>query len=630
MPNVFENLVSHGSSFSSAQPPRRRLGDILVAQGHVSAEQLENVLELQDRLSARIGRLLVSDCQIGPDDISAALAVQQGTSLLDLAQDAPDPDLFPRLGLDFCLEYRMVPWRRVGACTILAAVDPDKFHEMRDELTEKFGPVRLGIVSEADFDRAITQIASCELAHRAETRTCEDHSCRYLQNSSLVRSGGSALVCLAALLLVYPGIIYQALALVALGLLLMSTMLKSAAVRVGPSSGNGLSALEEAEENIVPLPNGPTQKLPTVSILVPLYREESVALNLVERLNRLDYPASLLDICLVTEADDHVTAATLQHVSLPRTMRVLTAPPSQLRTKPRALNFALDFCHGDIIGIYDAEDAPAPDQITRVVDHFRNARPDVACIQGRLGFYNVRSSWISRCFAIDYAGWFSVLLPGIEKLGLLVPLGGTTLFFRRDALIDLGGWDAHNVTEDADLGVRLGRSGYRTEMLDSTTLEEATCRPIPWIRQRSRWIKGYAMTYAAHMREPRQYLAQVGPRRFFGFQIMFLGSFVQSLLAPVLWCWWLIPFGLEAPFPSWGMPLTMAILITAEVANLAVGILGLKRTGQLRLLPFVPLLHFYNMLATFAAYKALFELIIRPFYWDKTGHGLPVRRTLPI
>ena len=254
--------------------------------------------------------------------------------------------------------------------------------------------------------------------------------------------------------------------------------------------------------------------------MVPLLRESEIAETLVKRLSRLTYPKALLDVVLVLEEGDATTRATLERTELPKWMRVIEVPASDgLTTKPRALNYALDFCRGSLIGIWDAEDAPAPSQIEDVVEHFHHADEDVVCLQGILDYYNPRANWMARCFTIEYATWWRLVIPGIAKLGLVVPLGGTTLFFRRDKLIELGGWDAHNVTEDADLGVRLARAGYRTEIIPTVTMEEANCRVWPWVRQRSRWLKGFAITWAVHMQKPRQTLKDLGLYRFLGLQV---------------------------------------------------------------------------------------------------------------
>jgi cellulose synthase/poly-beta-1,6-N-acetylglucosamine synthase-like glycosyltransferase len=250
----------------------------------------------------------------------------------------------------------------------------------------------------------------------------------------------------------------------------------------------------------------------------------------------------------------------------------------------------------------------------------------VACLQGVLDFYNPGVNWLSRCFTVEYAGWFRVLLPGLQKLGVPMPLGGTSLFFRRDALERMGAWDAHNVTEDADLGIRLARHGYRTEMIGSVTGEEANCASLPaWVRQRSRWIKGYMMTWAVHMRDPVLLWRQLGPRGFLGFQVLFLGSVSQAVLAPLLLSFWVMTFQMPHPLAGLVWPelafAMICLFVLAEGVNLASGLLGLRRARQPIHPLWVPAMHFYHPFAALAAYKALWEMVTRPFFWDKTTHG---------
>ncbi len=341
---------------------------------------------------------------------------------------------------------------------------------------------------------------------------------------------------------------------------------------------------------------------------------------------RLDYPRDRLDLLLAVEENDAATRLALDRSDLPPWMRVIVVPQGMVKTKPRALNHALDYARGAIVGVYDAEDAPDPDQIRKVVDHFHHSGPEVACLQGVLDYYNPRTNWLARCFTIEYASWFRLILPGIARLGLVVPLGGTTLFFRRSVLETLGGWDAHNVTEDADLGIRLARHGYRTELIDSVTEEEANCRALPWIKQRSRWIKGYMMTWAVHMRSPRLLWRQLGPRAFLGFQVMFLGTIAQFLLAPLLWSFLVIPFGFHHPLyallPGWAIIALGLTFALTEFVNLVLGILGTRRTRHGLSALWVPTMKLYFPLASLAAYKAAVELVTKPFYWDKTTHGL--------
>ncbi|MFN3276321.1 MAG: glycosyltransferase [Paracoccus sp. (in: a-proteobacteria)] len=370
--------------------------------------------------------------------------------------------------------------------------------------------------------------------------------------------------------------------------------------------------------------------LPVISVMVPLFEESDVAGKLVARLARLDYPRELTDLLLVIEDSDHVTSKALEGAWLPRWIRVVRVPDGPIKTKPRALNYALNFCRGQIVGIWDAEDRPDPDQLHKVARRFHFAPADVACLQGALDFYNPRTNWLARCFAIEYAAWFRVLLPGVARLGLVVPLGGTTLFFRREVLEQIGAWDAWNVTEDADLGVRLARRGYRTEIIATTTDEEANCRALPWVKQRSRWLKGYAMTWGVHMRDPVQLYRDLGARRFWGFQVQFFGALSQYLLAPVLWSFWLLAFGLPHPLRApleqiwggWAIPVMSGLFIGSEALSILVGMRAVRGARHRHLLPWVPTLHLYFPLGCLAGWKAIYEVVTKPFYWDKTAHGL--------
>ncbi|WP_420556332.1 glycosyltransferase [Roseovarius sp.] len=366
--------------------------------------------------------------------------------------------------------------------------------------------------------------------------------------------------------------------------------------------------------------------LPRVSVLVPLFRETEMVHALVARLSQLTYPKCLLDVVLVLEEEYAMTQATLAQIDLPSWIRMVVVPDGQPRTKPRAMNFALDFCEGDIIGIFDAEDAPEPDQITRVARHFQQAPPEVACLQGILDYYNPRQNWLARCFTIEYATWFRTILPGMARLGFAIPLGGTTLYFRRDALEALGGWDAHNVTEDADLGFRLARHGFRTEMVATVTEEEANCRAWAWIKQRSRWLKGYMTTYLVHMRRPGLLYRQLGAWKFWGFQAHFVTALSQVALAPFLWSFWLVFLGLPHPLdPLMSRTALLAfgaLLLAIEVLNLTICMASVTGPKHRHLLAWVPTMHLYLPLGAVAAYKALYELVLKPFFWDKTQHGL--------
>lgn len=596
------------------------LGRILVDMGVISAADLLCALAIHNQCQAPIHQVFLAEGFASARDILHAQAAQHAAISLVLDEAPPDADCALALDPLTCLEHGVMPWMRLGETLVLATCHPDRFEALRDLLPRDIGPVVMGIATEADVHAAIALCHGPQLSELAETALPEEDSCRSLRAVAsprrLRRVALAALFGVAAVL-VQP-LLFFALAAGWAGLTLVAV------------AGLKLAAFLARLRTPLPRPQAPPKTSgqpapPKVSILVPLFRETSIAAQLVTRLSRLTYPKSRLDVVLLLEAEDLLTRQALSCADLPPWMRILVVPPGELTTKPRALNYGLRFCDGDIIGIYDAEDNPAPDQIGRVAAHFQEAPPEVACLQGILDYYNPYSNWLSRCFTIEYATWFRIVLPGLSRLGFPIPLGGTTLFCRRRVLEQVGGWDAHNVTEDADLGIRLARRGFRIEMIDSVTLEEANCRPWPWVRQRSRWLKGYMATYLVHMRRPGALLRDLGWRRFLGFQALFLGAISQALLAPVLWSFWIAVFGLGHPLIDWMGPATETVVLSffllAECAGLVIGATAVASPQHRGLIPWVPTLLFYFPMGSIAIYKGLIELLIKPFYWDKTEHG---------
>ncbi|PIE11177.1 MAG: glycosyl transferase [Rhodobacterales bacterium] len=535
---------------------------------------------------------------------------------VDLVDTPPDPTLLALWRAERALHSEVLPWRRIGGQVIALGTSPRALAKARPDLEHLFGPVRSGHISRLQLQTAVAQSAQAHLSSRAETRTAERLSCRNHKGArfGIVACGVAALIGLAAW--IAPTALLITVCVIAVAASMAGTGLKILA---------SLTFLWHSRRTPpAPLPDG--APLPAISILVPLYREQDIAAHLLKRLARLVYPRDKIELWLVVEQDDLCTQRSIAQTELPAWIHPITVPPGTCRTKPRAMNYALDFCRGDVVGVFDAEDAPDPDQLLTVARRFAQAAPDVACLQGVLDYYNARSNWLARCFTLEYATWFRVMLPGLERLGLVLPLGGTTVFFKRDVLEEVGAWDAQNVTEDADLGIRLARAGYRTEMIDSTTYEEANARLWPWIKQRSRWLKGYAITYMVHMRAPLQLWRDLGAKRFLGVQVQFGATLLTFTLTPVLWSFWLGIFGIPHPFlealPKPALWMMAGVFLMGEVANISVAAWAAARAGQRDVIRWAPTLHLYFPLAAFALYKGLWELAAKPFYWDKTSHGI--------
>ena len=371
-------------------------------------------------------------------------------------------------------------------------------------------------------------------------------------------------------------------------------------------------------------------RLPTYSVLLPLYRERRVVPGLVTAMRRLDYPIDRLEILFITEADDHVTRQALLSAGLPANMRIVTVPKGQPRTKPRALNYALQDARGTLVAVFDAEDIPDQNQLRRAAEAFVEGGPRLACVQARLVIYNADESFLSRQFALEYSALFRGLLPALDDLKLPIPLGGTSNHFRRDLLLKSGGWDPFNVTEDADLGIRLARFGYEVSVINSETMEEAPSSWRVWLGQRTRWIKGWIQTYLVHMRRPLRLWQDLGAWRFAGFQVT-IGAMILSMLVHP---WFYILVALHVA-GGWRFAPQNDLLGWVCGSNLAAGYGAATllmtatagRSGVSRRLLSVVWLPVYWLAISFAAYRAVIDLVVRPFYWQKTTHGTSTQKS---
>lgn len=382
------------------------------------------------------------------------------------------------------------------------------------------------------------------------------------------------------------------------------------------------------------------EDLPVYTILVPMYHEAASLPRLLDGLRGLDYPKDKLDVMLLLEEDDDETHHAARLADLPRYVRAVITPDCQPKTKPKACNLGLAMARGEYLVIYDAEDRPEPDQLKKAVLGFRSVPEDVICLQAKLNFYNQRQNLLTRLFTTDYSTWFDLFLPGLDRLGVPIPLGGTSNHFRVGHLRKLFGWDPYNVTEDCELGVRIAQEGMKTRMLNSTTWEEACSRVGYWIRQRSRWVKGYVQTYLCHMRRPWRLVRKVGPLGAFSFHVIVGGTFISLLIGPVYWLLTLVWFisrwsPLVSIFPRLGSlsgllaslfpyPLILWGLLCLFVGNfifLYGSVLATHKRGYYDLVKYCLGVPVYWVLLSIGAWRGFLQLFTRPSFWEKTRHG---------
>ncbi|MGO9855086.1 MAG: glycosyltransferase family 2 protein [Acidimicrobiales bacterium] len=373
----------------------------------------------------------------------------------------------------------------------------------------------------------------------------------------------------------------------------------------------------------------PDTELPTYTILLPVYNEASVIIKLVENLAQMDYPVDRLEVLLLVEEDDEETLGALRDAHPPRHFKLVVVPPAEPRTKPKAMNFGLTLARGDIVAVYDAEDMPDILQLRRAAVALGRHGPEVACVQAQLSYGNATQNIITRWFTVEYAMWFSFFLPGLVTLDAPIPLGGTSNHFRRSALRDFGGWDPYNVTEDCDLGIRMFREHYQIKVLESTTLEEANSDFVNWVKQRSRWYKGYLQTFLIHFRSPRQLKREIGLKGVGHLWAFVGGTPILAVANPFFWVMTLLwfvaqPLFVKEIFPA---PVYYVGLVLWAFGNFLLWYLTILTARHIRpegLVLAALLVPIYWVMMSIAAVKAMWQLVVTPSFWEKTTHGLDI------
>jgi glycosyltransferase XagB len=602
----------------------QRLGEILRAHGHLNDAQLGHALGIQARSQGRLGDILVSEGIIGYLPLYRAVAEHHDLPFADLLSEQPHPDLLQHSDCNLYLDRRFIPWKKEGAYLHIALSDFTP--EMRELLHAKYGPHLLfSVTSPFDIRRTVERVFG---------GIFEEEACNHLWRQRPIASARERLsatlrppayligAVLALCLLLHPlGSILWVVGLCTISYC-VSMLIKSLIFKVGkpPEPATDWAARIARLDNIT---------LPVYTVLVPMYREASSLPHLMAAMRRMDYPKHKLDIKLILEADDTDTLSAAQALRPHYLFDIICVPPSTLRTKPKAMNFALRFARGDFVTVYDADDQPDPLQLKKALCHFYEGDSKLVCVQARLGYFNTADNWLTRCFSLEYAMLFHVLLVGLERMSIPLPLGGTSNHFPTAKLREMGGWDPYNVTEDADLGTRIASLGYHTCMLDSITLEEAPNRLGAWIRQRSRWMKGYMQTWLVHMREPRSLYRTLGPRSFWGFQFFVGFSTFTFLTAPLIWAvaliWVFYPNALlPEALPGWVKWLTMVNIALNVLSHwwMTLSCLHIPQAPR-RGMVFAALTYpAYVLIHSIASYMALWQLIVKPHFWEKTTHGV--------
>jgi cellulose synthase/poly-beta-1,6-N-acetylglucosamine synthase-like glycosyltransferase len=606
---------------------RSRLGELLVATNLITQSQLTEALRIQGRTGGRIGEVLLHSGLVSEENVASVLAEQLRFPLVDVSTLKPDPGALSLVPEILARRHRFVPIAIHDHVLYLAMADPLDDTALAQLRRHTRLPIRTLIGSrraveqllERTYAERYVRVATAELLNRSPAESAY---------RVLTRPQAAVLLAILTVFLLFLArtpiatliAFNAATTFFYISFSLYKFKLISDALGHKfelPVSAEEIAALDERE-------------LPIITIIVPLYREAAVVRKLVKSIANLDYPRQKLDVKLVTEEDDDETREALQTLDLAPHFKVLVVPDAQPKTKPKACNYALIQAEGKYVVIYDAEDQPEPDQLKKVMAAFMKAEERIVCIQCKLNYYNRDQNLLTRWFTIEYSSWFDLFMPGLDAANSPIPLGGTSNFLDREKLIELGAWDPFNVTEDADLGIRLHRAGYKTAIVDSTTFEEANSDLYNWIRQRSRWVKGYIQTWLVHMRHPIKLQRQIGWRSWWSFQFVIAGTFVGFLINPLYWLlttlWIATHAGfIRALFPSFIYFSAAFGLFIGNFVFTYVNVAGTVRRGYPELVKYALLSPLYWALMSVGAYKGFFQLFYRPFYWEKTVHGLDAR-----
>ncbi|MBP7927519.1 glycosyltransferase, partial [Patescibacteria group bacterium] len=374
-------------------------------------------------------------------------------------------------------------------------------------------------------------------------------------------------------------------------------------------------------------------KLPVYTVLCPLYKEANVLGHFVDNVNAIDWPKNKLEVLLLLEENDKETVEAAEAMHLPDHFKIVVVPHSMPKTKPKACNYGLNIATGEYVVIYDAEDNPDKQQLKKAYIAFQRETKKTVCIQAKLNYYNPHHNLLTRFFTAEYSLWFDVVLPGLQSIDTTIPLGGTSNHFRTNKLRELHGWDPFNVTEDCDLGARLFKEGYKTAIIDSVTFEEANSNVKNWIRQRSRWIKGYMQTFFVHMRDPINFFKT---HKFHAliFQLVIGLRIYFMLINPILWLTTIAYFvfyahvgaAIEAVYPTTVFYMAAFSLVFGNFVYMYNYMIGCAKRGHWSLIKFALLIPFYWLLISVAAVMAFYQLIFKPHHWEKTVHGLHLKK----
>lgn len=603
----------------------------LVSSGAVTAEQLADAERRAAEEHTTTATILLNDEVIREEHVARARAAAWGTTCIEnLRTEQIDPALSHQRAWREYIRRGWLPVRRLDDGSILVATFVRPTDELRAEVVTELGTgdVTFAATARWGFRQAVLRTFADRVADDAANslgRSDPLHSAQTTMSTPQKIGFGIALVALIVLLFLWPiPVLVWVIGAMSVAFLLATAFKFFISLR-----GSRYDLVERIDaEKVAALSD---EDLPVYTVLVPVFREANIVGQLLGNLGRLDYPTHKLEVLILVEEEDDETQQAILDTDPPHNFHTIVIPKGQPQTKPRACNVGLEVATGEYLVIYDAEDRPDPDQLKKAVVAFQDGGEQLVVVQAALNYFNDSENVLTRMFTLEYGFWFDYMLSGLDASRLPLPLGGTSNHFRVDGLKRLGGWDPYNVTEDADLGIRAAALGWRVGVIDSVTLEEANTSIPNFIRQRSRWIKGYMQTSLVHARNPMVLIREAGLIPFLAFALLIAGTpltflgVIPSYLATIVSVW-IRDAPLTELIPYWVMWTMLFNFLIGNVLMVYVNMMGPFKRGQFHLVPWALLNPVYWILHSIAAYKALWQLITRPHYWEKTHHGLTTQK----
>jgi cellulose synthase/poly-beta-1,6-N-acetylglucosamine synthase-like glycosyltransferase len=594
-----------------------QIGSILLKKELITLSDLEEALLLQASNGAKIGDVLMGQGKVTAYNFYMALAEHLDLPFINLMKSHPDPLFLEEDERQNYLTLQALPWQMTNKVMVIATSAPTA--ELHKWATAKYKDYRFVITSPFDVKWMVARFFEKQNIHDSSEALWENDPI----SSAKSISGSSPMM-------VFSVIVLSIVCLLAVGdqlwfplFFVVNIFYMLTLVFKVKFFTSGVLAEARKDNHVLYTGDMKDIDLPIYTILAPMYKEKKVTvLSLVGAIDLLDYPSSKLDVKLIIESDDVDTLNMVMGLKLPSYFDIIRVPVSNPRTKPKACNYALKFAKGEFVTIYDCEDQPSPSQLKKVLKRFKTSDEHLACVQCRLNYFNRDEKMLTKLFSIEYSSWFDFMIQGLEALNIPVPLGGTSNHFKTSTLRELLAWDPYNVTEDADLGIRLAQRGMKTSIVNSITLEEAPITYVAWLKQRSRWLKGYMQTYIVHMRQPVLLYNQLGFRGFFGFMFFVGAPAMVFFTIPFVVVFSALLWSSGQAMPEWFLIVAVTNFASGVAVHMLIALVVIHKNNWWNLWPQIFVFPFYWVLHIMASFKGVYELLIKPHYWDKTEHGM--------